>query len=236
MMSDKNCILNGRMIRDVIEWDIFNWSRALTFWKQNTTKDLRSVNALEIGSRGGGLSLWIALQGGKCLCTDLQGVSSAAVELHRKYGVSSHIKYEMLDATTMTHVEKYDVVLFKSVLGGIGYGNDKQKQQAAMDSIYRALKPGGELFFAENLIASPIHQYIRKRCTNWGNQWRYLNLEEIAEFTAQFSVVKFSTAGFCGVFGRTEWQRKLFGWLDRKIFEKILPDNWRYIAFGVAKK
>jgi len=149
----------SRAIRDIIEWDIGNWSRALEFWENTTAKDLRTVNALEIGSRNGGLSLWIALRGGRCLCTDLHGPSPRAVEVHRAYNLSQSIDYAVVDAAGMEYEHKFDIVLFKSVLGGIGYGNNRQKQQAALNAIHRALKPGGGIALCGKscgITASPV--------------------------------------------------------------------------------
>jgi SAM-dependent methyltransferase len=233
---NQGSITQGGAIRDIIEWDIANWSRALEFWKRNTSKDLSTVNALEIGSRNGGLSLWIALQGGRCLCTDLDGPTPTAVKMHRKYDVSQRIQYGMLDAAEMTYDAQFDIVLFKSVLGGIGYGNNKPKQQKAMKAIYRTLKPGGELLFAENLMASPFHRFLRRHFVDWGEQWRYITLAELKQFTSDFAEVKHSTAGFIGDLGRTEGQRNFLGRLDKVFVERMVPQKWRYIAICVARK
>lgn len=233
----KNVGLNRKeTIREIIEWDTRNWSRALTFWGRHTRQDLSGVQALEIGSGNGGLSLWIALQGGHCLCTDVSGPRPQAMVKHQRYGISGQIRYEALDATTMTYENTFDVVLFKSVLGGIGRQDGKDRQQAAMKAIFRALKPGGELFFAENLAASPIHQLFRRRCTAWGGYWRYVSLAEMASFTAPFSKVEMAVCGCMGAFGRTERQKRLLGALDRIIIERIVPAKWRYLVFGVAQK
>ena len=44
-------------LKDIIEWDIKNWSKALYFWKRYLPKQ-KEVQALAIGERNGGLSLW----------------------------------------------------------------------------------------------------------------------------------------------------------------------------------
>jgi SAM-dependent methyltransferase len=224
------------VVRDIIEWDTGNWSRALTFWGRHTRQDLRSVKALEIGSGNGGLSLWIALQGGCCLCTDIGDPRLSAIAKHQFYGIADRIRYEALDALTMTYENTFDVVLFKSVLGGIGHHDGKDRQQSAMKAIYRALKPGGELLFAENLAASPIHRLLRRRCTAWGNYWRYVSLADMASLTAPFSEVEMAVCGCMGAFGRTERQKRLLGALDRIFIERIVPAKWRYLVFGVARK
>ena len=49
-----------------------------------------------------------------------------------------------MNAVELDAVEEYDVICFKSVLGGIGYGGNKAAQETAVRNLYRALKPGGE--------------------------------------------------------------------------------------------
>lgn len=112
-------VKQDEVLRDIVEWDMANWSRALKFWETKTSQDLSTVDALEVGSRNGGLSLWIARHGGRCLCTDLHGPQPAAAEMHRRYGLSDHVTYGALDVTAMTYSGCFDVVLFKSVLGGL---------------------------------------------------------------------------------------------------------------------
>lgn len=235
-MADTSHRFNGNTLRAIIEWDIVNWSLALKYWQHHTEKDLRKVTALEIGSRGGGISLWLALQGAMVVCSDLGEPTLQARELHKRYGVSSRIRYEAIDASTMIKADQYDLIIFKSVLGGIGYGENRVKQQQTIAAIHRALKPDGELFFAENLTASPLHRFLRRRFTSWGARWRYITLEELSQFASVFSGVKYTTVGFLGVLGRTERQRAVLGWLDRALFAHLVPQAWRYIVIGVARK
>lgn len=85
-------------LNDIIEWDIPNWSVALDYWPKFTIQNASSINALELGSRNGGLSLWAALNGMKILCTDIERPTNRAIEKHRSYGVSDRIKYKALNA------------------------------------------------------------------------------------------------------------------------------------------
>ncbi len=50
-------------LEDVFEWDIVNWSVALTFWNKHLQNSLVGARVLEIGARNGGLSLRLALNG-----------------------------------------------------------------------------------------------------------------------------------------------------------------------------
>jgi SAM-dependent methyltransferase len=224
------------LLLDIIEWDVVNWSSSLNFWERHTSHNLATVSALELGSRHGGLSLWLALKGSRVKCTDLNIPTEQAVEKHKKYAVSHLIEYEAVDAMNIPYDGQFDIVLFKSVLGGIGWNNNVQNQKKAIDQIYYALKPGGELFFVENLIGSPLHRFVRIHFVKWGRQWRYVSINEMKNYLLPFSEVKYECSGVLGAFGRNERQRCYLGKADRFIVNKIIPDEWKYIISGIAVK
>jgi len=223
-------------IREIIGWDIINWSFALAFWETNTSKNLTNSSALEIGAHDGGLSLWLAQKGCKIVCSDLNGPTKEAQEKHQRYGVRQLIEYQAVDVLDIPYDAAFDIVMFKSVLGGIGRNEKKELQISAFKQLHKALVSGGELFFAENLAASPFHRFFRKRFVRWGAEWRYVSIQEMKEFLSIFTSYQFKSVGFLGVFGRTEWQRSIFGFLDRILFNYITPAAWRYIIVGIAKK
>jgi 2-polyprenyl-3-methyl-5-hydroxy-6-metoxy-1,4-benzoquinol methylase len=186
---------------DYIGWDVLNWSASLGYWVGHSTQDLSRCSVLELGSGGGGVSLWMALRGAEVTCSDVRGPRAEAVSKHWDFGVNHRISYEALDATAIPYVEKFDVVVFKSVLGTIA---TKELQAKAVSQMHKALKKGGELFFAENLTASPVHKFFRRRFVEWGDRWRYVSLAEIQEFLAPFSSVDVRACGVAGTFGRSE--------------------------------
>src|SRR5262245_18220178 len=96
--------------------------------------------ALDIGTRGGGLSLWLAWNGARVLATHIVSPIQTAFGLHQKYAVSDRIQYQALDVTEIPYRMEFDIVMFKSVLGAIG---GKQSQAQAIREIHKALKPGG---------------------------------------------------------------------------------------------
>lgn len=225
-----------RLLDEVIEWDIANWSRALGFWENHTSQSWADMKALEIGSRHGGLSLAMALRGAQVVCTDVAGPTGEACRKHAHYQVVEHISYAHVDALKIPFVDCFDVVLFKSVLGGIGRANQPEKQARAVSQMFRALKPGGELWFAENLLGSPMHQFLRKRQVRWGADWRYVTVKEIEEFFSPFSSFTYKTLGFWGVLGRNPWQQRFMGLGDRMGIERLVPYHWRYLIVGLARK
>ena len=49
--------------RDILEWDTVNWRRAVHFWDAGSICDRASLRVLDVGARGGGLSLLFGQRG-----------------------------------------------------------------------------------------------------------------------------------------------------------------------------
>lgn len=221
--------------KDIIQWDINSWSKTLAYWEKSI--DWSTINnGLELGGRQGGLSLWLALKGKQTICSDLKDVKNTAEKLHLKYNVSSLVQYQDIDATNIPYENHFDIIAFKSIIGGIGRNDNYKIQQKVFKEIYKALKPGGKLLFAENLIASPLHQKLRKSFVNWGGTWRYLSIKEIKECLQDFSSFEIKSTGILGTLGRNENQRNFLSSIDEILLNKICPDKWKYIAYGIATK
>jgi SAM-dependent methyltransferase len=226
--------IDKTVMKDIVEWDIINWSKAVKFWGKADI-DYTNKKVLEIGSRNGGLSLYFALKGADVVCSDLNGPTEKAKELHLKYGMEEKIKYEAVDATNIEHTDYFDIICFKSVLGGIGYNDSKERQYAAIKQMYKSLKQGGYLLVCENLTASPLHKYFRKKFTNWGDRWRYVSVSEMLEMLDEFKDVSYKTIGFFATFGRSNSQRNILGYIDN-IIENVILKKHRYIGTFTAKK
>ena len=69
----------------------------------------------------------------------------------------------------------------------------------------------------------------------WGDQWRYIHLEEIPDLTEEFRKVESSTFGFCGVFGRKPFLADLMGTVDIW-FDRWIKDENRYIVSCICSK
>jgi SAM-dependent methyltransferase len=226
--------MDKQLMRDIVQWDIQSWSKAILFWDKKI--DWSSVNTcLELGAREGGLSLWLALKNKQVICSDIV-ISKEAEQLHLKYKVADKIEYETIDAAGIPYEDYFDVIVFKSVLGGIGKNNNYRLQEQAVNEMYKALKPGGKLLFAENLRLSVLHDVIRKIFRQWGSKWRYVSLQEINTLMKKFSTVDIATTGFLSVFGKNEPQREILAAVDEQLFNKLVPQRWHCIAYGIAEK
>lgn len=217
----------------MIGWDTVNWKRALSFWEQHVCIKRQQYQCLELGAGNGGLSLWLALHGNEVLCTNLKNPFHSARVVHQKYGCRSKLSYAALNACDIPYENKFDLIVFKSVLGGIGPAEGQISKTAVLTEIYKALKPGGKLLFAENLASSSLHQFLRKR---YGTpDWKYLSIEETTSLFKSFNSLEYKTTGFFGCFGRTEKQKRLLGRIDG-LLEFLIPESKRYILFGIATK
>lgn len=226
--------MKNELIRDIIQWDVKSWSEALNYW-ENTTQWETVRTGLELGAYKGGLSLWLGLKGLSVVCSNIKDTKANAESLHLKYGLNKTIEYIDIDATEIPFENHFDLIALKSVIGGIGE-MDMQVKQKVINQIYKALKPGGKLLFAENLSGTLLHKKLREKFIPWNNQWKYFTIDEINNLLHDFRFKEIKTTGITGTFGRTEKQRTLLSSLDKVIFNKICPENWHYIAYGMAIK
>lgn len=221
--------------KEFLQWDIKTFRKALKFWESSI--NWNSVQkCLEIGAREGGLSLWLASHQKQVICSDLSNSRQIAEPLHSQFETSDLITYDDIDATNIPYKNEFDLIVFKSVLGGIGAHQSIEKQKQAMSSMYDALKPGGLILFAENLEASALHSYLRTKFTNWGAVWRYPNLEETKALFSQFSKLDLHTTGFLATLGRNEQQRSILNTGDRLLFNHVFPSGYHYLCYGIAVK
>jgi SAM-dependent methyltransferase len=219
-----------------LEWDATTWSAGLSFWRQNSHHNLSGARVLELGARDGGLSLWLAENGAHVLSTDVDGPSDRAKALHAKHNVQSRVSYGNVDATTMEFDSEFDVVLFKSVLGGVGGAHGHDGQREVIERCLRSLKPGGELWFAENLAGTRLIAWLRSRFVPWGSRWRYVTTGELTSWLVDFDHVQTKAIGTIALLGRNEEQRRRLATLDRRVFDHLGGDDARYVLVGVARK
>jgi SAM-dependent methyltransferase len=224
---------DSQLMRDIVTWDVRTWSTAVLFWERALPKG-RKLRCLEIGAGPGGPSLWLALQGHDVLCTNWQATEVQASPLHERYGVSGRIRYLDVDATRIPFENEFDLVVFKSVIGGVG---SKAAQDRAMRGILRALKPGGTLLFAENLRGTVFHRLARA-IAYWmrGTSWRYVTVKELGPHLAEYASHDIRTTGFFAMFGLRERHRDALAVADERVFNRLVPARWRYVGYGTATK
>lgn len=229
MKPDKN---------DFVAWDVATWSRALQHWENVMAAhpELKGKKGLELGANQGGLSLFFASQMAcPMLCTDQIPMEKTKYG-HQSFNLSVEIKYLQMDALNIPlPAESIDFVAFKSLLGILGSHGQTEKISLALREIHRVLKPGGKLFFAENLRGSNLHVWARRNFIPWGKNWYYLSLKETEDLFGDFSAKEVHSTGFFSAFvPKPIWLKNALAGLDRVCF--FIPGTWRYVAFGHAIK
>src|ERR1700733_7001729 len=127
-----------QVMTDVFRWDVINWSRHVEVW-EDAIGDWGAIGETERGSRplglelgsdwGGGLSLWMALKGFDVISShyDTKGwitpddsYAREARRVQAAYAVTGHVRFERVDVLEMDFYERFDIIMAKSVLGGLG--------------------------------------------------------------------------------------------------------------------
>ena len=222
--------------KDVIGWDIFNWGKSLKFFDKNIDYNkVKSVLELGAYNNSGGYALFFAEKKINVTCSGYYHPDENLMSIHKEYEFYKYIKYCRIDASNIQNKEKFDLVCFKSMLGGIVGKWNKRKVEIVLDEIHKSLNKNGYLVFSENLYSTRFHDRLRSMTKD--SNWYYLKQNEINNLIGnKFEVINQKTLGFLGCFGRNEFQRSFLSIFDRLIFNHILPSKFHYILFSVLKK
>lgn len=237
--EEERCVtermLSDALLKDIVEWDVYTWRKAVIFWDAYIDAHLipDRMRVLEIGARGGGVSMFFAQKGFSVTCSDRGETFEQARALHAGHGVAEAMTYVDADCTCLPFGdESFDAVVFKSVLGSVGRDGHDERMEVALSELRRVLRPGGVLFFAENLSATRVHRAFRRRFSRWGTQWNYLSLPRVKALLQGFSQVEMHTYGLFGCFMK---DHPLTKWLDETCCKKE-PSEAHYMCYGAAVK
>jgi SAM-dependent methyltransferase len=229
--------IDEQLMQDVVGWDVGTWSTAVRFWESVVEPMGGPLDVLEVGAGPGGVSLWLALAGHRVTCTNYDFTVEQAKPLHERYGVADRVEYRDLDILDLPYENRFDLVVFKSVLGGIP-DSDLARHEAAFEQVRKALKPGGRLIFAENLRGTVIHQLARRIAyrVRRVRMWQYITLRQYRDLLHDFDDVELRVTGFLGLFGRTESRRAALARADSALLNRAVPSSWHYVVYGTAVK
>lgn len=226
-------------LADIVGWDVRTWGRAVATWEEALAgMPDGPLEVLEVGAGPAGPSLWLALKGHRVVTSNLGETERLARPLHERYGVADRIEYRDLDLVAgLPYRAAFDVVVFKSVLGGLGSA-DPALPAIALSEIAAALRPGGVVLWAENLRGNWIHRGARALAyrIRRARTWQYLTLRRLRELLAErFDEVEVRVGGVLAVLGPNETTRDGLARADQALFDRIVPASWHYMAYGTAR-
>ncbi len=229
--------MNDKINNDIIGWDIGIWSKSLQFFDQNI--DFKKINnALELGasSQSGGYSLYLSQKGIHTICSSHLHVNKKTKLIHGKYKSSQLIKYEKVDILNIPYSNFFDLVCFKSVLGGIKRNFEPKKiLEISFKQISKCLKNDGILIFSENITSTTVHKFFRKKFTIPVYGWHYFDIEELIKICdLSFHEVQNTTNGFITCFF-PDSLREMFSFFDNYIFCKVIPSKYHYVFIAICK-
>lgn len=223
------------LYQDSIGWDIENWLQGVKFWLDNVEFKNKRILELGCGCDNGGLSLLAANQkADSILCTNFGDITETTKNFHKQYK-TDNIDYANIDALDIPYNEEFDIIMFKSMMGGITKLNP-DNTDIILKNCAKALKKSGKLIFAENLTSTRFHMWCRRKLNK--RTWHYFQpneLEEHINSIGSFNIIDKMECGILGCFGRNEKQRRLLSKLDR-ILEKFCPRDFFYIQFWILEK
>jgi len=221
------------VLKIYLQWDEMAWSECLSLFG-DIVKKQGITNGLEIAANKGGMSLFFANEFGISMrCTDLNNPEPQCQTIIALLQDPNMIVFDGLDALQMKLSDNsVDMLIFKSFLGGM---RTYENQQKAAHEIYRVLKHGGVLLFAENLRGSCLHRFLRKTFIKWGLNWRYMQLDELHILFGNYKIKKIKSFGYFSAFSKMEFLRPAFYYLD-KVLDFLIPASSKYIGYGFAIK
>ena len=221
--------MNHLYNKNIFKWDTSNWSKTLELWNKSINGGFDGLKVLELGAGDGSLSIWSYNQGGNVICSDLLFTDEKINAIKGQINNDEKFIIKNVDILDIPYTDYFDVILFKSVLGGL---RSYEKQNLAFIQIHKALKTGGKLFFCENMNSTFLHQYFRSK-KPWGHYWRYPSFDELIKMSRQFRKIDYDTYGLIGA---GEFPLKTFRVNLDYFSKKIIPPDWFYIFAGVYQK
>jgi SAM-dependent methyltransferase len=225
--------------REIVQWDVPTWWRPVAYFGEVIEANgLRGANVLEVGARDGGTALYLAkFHDMHVVATDIDPVSERGRQLHVKHGVTANIEYDVADATDLHFADgSFDVVVTKSVLGGISGALGAGAMRTSIREMARVLRPGGHLLFAENLSGSAVHRQARK-VRAWHNAWHYPTYRTLEESFSEVGRLSMHATGCAAVLvpERLARTKQTVALIDNGL-QKLIPNRWCYVGYGDVLK
>ena len=184
------------LVEDCCGWNKKTWADAMEFAISALPDDLRNKKVLEIGaSDKSTVAPIFAVMGASVFCSYYQKPPGFVENAHLKFILAKYGLREIptLEIDITEIVGRYDVIVMKSVLGGIFRNGDYNGIHETIQKLLRDnISPGGFILSLDNGYISPFQRLRRYRGTG-GNSWSYLARSQLGKALAGFDV---TTKGF----------------------------------------
>jgi SAM-dependent methyltransferase len=231
------------LVAAAMGWKVASWTRALREALAHLPADLTGKAVLEVGGGAYGLNLLMARLGCRVVCTDRRlDFTREAIALHGRHGLAcAHV---MTDAKRLAlRPASFDVVVMKSVLGGIYSQAGREGALECLAEVRRVMRPGGTLIALEQLLGDPLTRVLR-RVRFPDRRWHY--------FTAQEFTLGAATSLMDG-FDEVTWRAVTLSshnaedWLSHRnplvrvavaldqVVEPLVPRDWKHLIAVVAR-
>lgn len=179
------------LIEDCCGWNRKTWADALEFAISRLPADLSGKRVLEIGASNVSVVAPVFAYMGAEVTLSYFGISKKSVEdgrlkqIRDKYNLSNiAIEAVEMDANNIDGI--YDIIVMKSVLGGLCKGDDYNKLKFLVTKMIGSLSDQGQIITLDNGYI-PLLGYLRKILGTHWNGWTYFTYSSLIHTLDQFN-------------------------------------------------
>jgi hypothetical protein len=219
------------LIEDCCGWNRKTWADAVEFALGALPYDLSGKLVIEVGaSEKSSLAPIFAARNAHVVCS-YYNKPPGFIErpLHRLC-----VKYKLhdiptIDANVMALPGRYDVIVMKSVLGGVFRNNDYEGLSALMRRlVLNNLNPQGTILSFDNGYINAFHKLRHKHHSGGGVSWTYLKRDKLERALNGFDFV-IAGFGYLNV-GQNALLNSLVYQLDKLVVGLVKPTERAVLA------
>ncbi len=169
------------LIEDCCGWNRRTWADAVSFAVSGLPKDLHGKTVLEIGAgKYSSIAPVFAAMGAKVSCSYYKQprheIENGILRfISKKYGIKG---IDLLELDIHDFTGTYDIIVLKSVFGGICRGDDHEKMRMVVKGLVGHLSENGMIITIDNGYVGPFIKFS-KIFGAGKNSWSYFMQEDI---------------------------------------------------------
>jgi hypothetical protein len=233
---------DDQLLAAALGWKVTSWKRALEEALRHLPPNLAGRMLLEVGTGPHGLSLLFSRLGCRVVCADRRmDYTRESIAVHQRHGI--HCLHFLTDARRLAlRPRSFDMVVMKSVLGGIYSQAGREGVMATLGSVREVLRPGGAFIALEQLDGG-IATRLGRRIRYPSRRWHYFRIQELDPGTPESLLRGFDAVQLMPV---TLLSHNMEEWLPHRhplvraatrldrVLEPLVPANWKHLVAIVA--